>query len=224
MREMYRDASETPDSIGDDDVSIDVYMGSDPFTDRFPVWFRIVGRFVAAARRRSSTSPLFSAFVYLSNLLHNVALVHKVAIVDEKGEVRGYLRVRVEPIAADATPSRGGHAGAVRQSARLNFRRENFLKRAGGHGNAREADAKKNTSSTSEGYASSENGEHARAPLTLIVCRDDGPYVDSGVEREELDAEFPSHITSGKEFSFRVTVVETIDVPAHFTDVFCQFK
>lgn len=41
------------------------------------------------------------AFVYLSNLLYPVPLVHRVAIVTEKGEVRGFLRVGVQAIAGE---------------------------------------------------------------------------------------------------------------------------
>lgn len=43
---------------------------------------------------------LFSsrAFVYLSNLLYPVPLVHRVAVVSEKGEVKGFLRVAVQAI------------------------------------------------------------------------------------------------------------------------------
>lgn len=37
--------------------------------------------------------------MYLSNLLYPVPLVHRVAIVTEKGEVRGFLRVGVQAIA-----------------------------------------------------------------------------------------------------------------------------
>lgn len=44
---------------------------------------------------------LFRAFVYLSNLLYSVPLVHRVAIVTEKGEVRGFLRVGVQAIAGE---------------------------------------------------------------------------------------------------------------------------
>lgn len=43
----------------------------------------------------------FRAFVYLSNLLYPVPLVHRVAIVTEKGEVRGFLRVGVQAIAGE---------------------------------------------------------------------------------------------------------------------------
>lgn len=41
---------------------------------------------------------LIRAFVYLSNLLYPVPLVHRVAIVSEKGEVKGFLRVAVQAI------------------------------------------------------------------------------------------------------------------------------
>lgn len=44
----------------------------------------------------AASSP--RAFVYLSNLLYPVPLVHRVAIVSEKGEVKGFLRVAVQAI------------------------------------------------------------------------------------------------------------------------------
>lgn len=79
MREMYQhDADMSPTNS---DPTMETIMGADPFYDRFP-WFRLVGR----------------AFVYLTNLLHNVPLVHKVAIVNEKGDVKGYLRVGIQPV------------------------------------------------------------------------------------------------------------------------------
>lgn len=59
-------------------------IGGDPFYDRFP-WFRLIGR----------------SFVYLSNLLHNVPLIHKVAIVSEKGVVKGWLSVALQAIVTD---------------------------------------------------------------------------------------------------------------------------
>lgn len=38
------------------------------------------------------------AFVYLSNLMYPVPLIHKVAIVNEKGDVKGYLKVAVQAV------------------------------------------------------------------------------------------------------------------------------
>ena len=126
----------------------------------------------------------------MSNLLHNVPLIHKVAVVNESGDVKGYLRVSIEPIIEDKSskPTKSG----VIQSARLNFRKEDFVK----------AKKKSNENENQGSYASSET--------------------DSGVE--DLDAEFPKHIRKDGEFSFRVTVIETVDIPIHYSDVFCQFK
>ncbi|KAF8363756.1 unc-104 [Pristionchus pacificus] len=92
----------------DDDGSpldtMDALIGADPFYDRFP-WFRMIGR----------------AFVYLSNIVHDVSLVHRVAIVNEKGEVKGYLKVAIDMEGVWTTPENG-----VRQSAKLHFRKEDF--------------------------------------------------------------------------------------------------
>ena len=38
------------------------------------------------------------AFTYLSNLFYPVPLIHRVAIVSEKGDVKGYLRVAVQVV------------------------------------------------------------------------------------------------------------------------------
>lgn len=44
----------------------------------------------------------FRSFVYLSNLLYPVPLVHRVAVVSEKGDVKGFLRVAVQAISRKA--------------------------------------------------------------------------------------------------------------------------
>lgn len=56
--------------------------------------------------------------MYLSNLLYPVPLVHRVAIVSEKGEVKGFLRVAVQAISgacgapgAGSVPSPTGPLG-----------------------------------------------------------------------------------------------------------------
>lgn len=79
MREMYHNEAEL--SPTSPDYNVESLTGGDPFYDRFP-WFRMVGR----------------SFIYLSNLLYPVPLVHKVAIVNERGDVRGYIRVALQPV------------------------------------------------------------------------------------------------------------------------------
>lgn len=66
------------------------------------------------------------AFVYLSNLLYPVPLIHRVAIVSEKGEVRGFLRVAVQAIAADEEAP--DYGSGIRQSgtAKISFDNEYF--------------------------------------------------------------------------------------------------
>ena len=59
--------------------------------------FRLVGR----------------AVVYLSNLMYPVPLIHRIAIVNEKGDVRGYLRVAVQAILGKAE---GGKKHSAPQS------------------------------------------------------------------------------------------------------------
>lgn len=46
---------------------------------------------------------LHRAFVYLSNLLYPVPLVHRVAVVSEKGDIKGFLRVAVQAISGERT-------------------------------------------------------------------------------------------------------------------------
>ena len=70
----------------DPNNSMETMLGGDPFYDRFP-WFRLIGR----------------SFIYLSNLLHNVPLIHKVAIVSDKGIVKGWLSVALQAIVSGNT-------------------------------------------------------------------------------------------------------------------------
>lgn len=81
---------------------------SDPFYDRFP-WFRIIGR----------------SYVYLSNLLYPVSLSHeRIPIVNEHGDVKGYLKVivQVENISdQDNGSNEAFNVNSVKQSARISF-------------------------------------------------------------------------------------------------------
>lgn len=99
MREMYHNEAEL--SPTSPDYNVESLTGGDPFYDRFP-WFRMVGR----------------SFVYLSNLLYPVPLVHKVAIVNERGDVRGFLRIAVQPVMDEESID---FNNGVKQSAKILF-------------------------------------------------------------------------------------------------------
>ena len=83
MRTMYYNSAEASSFISEPN-NMENMIGGDPFYDRFP-WFRLIGR----------------SFIYLSNLLHNVPLIHKVAIVSDKGVVKGWLSVALQAIVTD---------------------------------------------------------------------------------------------------------------------------
>ena len=104
MREMYQNEAEVSPSSPDPQTSKDINLNADPFYDRFP-WYAIL-QFYKVVK---ITKYFFFRFrlvgravVYLSNLLYPVPLIHRIAIVNEKGDVRGYLRVAVQAILGKA--------------------------------------------------------------------------------------------------------------------------
>ncbi|XP_061832657.1 kinesin-like protein KIF1B isoform X8 [Nerophis lumbriciformis] len=180
--------------------------GQDPFYDRSP-WFILVGR----------------AFVYLSNLLYPVPLVHRVAIVTEKGDVRGFLRVGVQAIAADEEAP--DYGSGVRQSgtAKISFDDEYFTKNdyqspvmthsglsleelriVEGQGQSSEI----NTPSEELNRINDMELKLDNIPETKMSC-DDG---------------LPGQLEIGSTFTFRVTVLQTTAIPPEYADIFCQFN
>ncbi|XP_035032725.2 kinesin-like protein KIF1A isoform X12 [Hippoglossus stenolepis] len=200
------------DDDDDDDDEGELCRGSsegqDPFYDRSPL-FSVVGR----------------AFVYLSNLLYPVPLVHRVAIVSEKGEVKGFLRVAVQAISADEEAP--DYGSGVRQSgtAKISFEDQQYekfqsescsvgLSRTGisqeelrfveGEGQSSEMGP-----SADEVNNNTSGGEELENPLKATV---DGP----------LDA--LEHLRIGNIFTFRVTVLQASSISAEYADIFCQFN
>lgn len=168
MREMYQNLADdiSPTTPGQtmaiNGSQIQQQDGpSDPFYDRFP-WFRLIGR----------------SYVYLSNLLYPVVLTHdRVPVVNEHGDVKGFLKITVQASKQDETDSNVAVAEGglvVRQSARINFDEA-----SGG--------------------------------------------VEIGENTEALD-DLPIHLQPGKDFTFRVAVVNAAGIDQNFSDVFIQFK
>lgn len=188
---MYHNEAEM--SPTSPDYNVESLTGGDPFYDRFP-WFRLVGR----------------GFVYLSNLLYPVTLIHKVAIVSEKGDVRGYLRVAVQAVLDEDNADQVG----VRQSARIAFEAPN-----------RGAVIDNKNSHNLEDRVI--EGHCAIDPIKLdelIECDADSGRGDSSVSSDLKEEDVPEHLALNKEFTFRVTVLQAIGVSTEYADIFCQFK
>ncbi|XP_034091643.1 kinesin-like protein KIF1A isoform X7 [Gymnodraco acuticeps] len=206
MREMYDRAADVPNNTTEDGEN--VMTGGDPFYDRFP-WFRLVGR----------------AFVYLSNLLYPVPLVHRVAIVSEKGEVKGFLRVAVQAISADEEAP--DYGSGVRQSgtAKISFEDKQYEKFQ-----SESCSVGLSHTGVSQEELRIVEGEGQIAEL--------GPSADevnnntSGADEPEnpvksLDGPLDTaleHLRIGNVFTFRVTVLQASSISAEYADIFCQFN
>lgn len=191
MREMYHNEAEL--SPTSPDYNVESLTGGDPFYDRFP-WFRMVGR----------------SFIYLSNLLYPVPLVHKVAIVNERGDVRGYLRVAVQPVLVEESID---FNNGVKQSARLVFNEDD----------AKPKYRALNEKDDVQRYI--DNGG-LDSKLEELEDADSGRGIDSNSasECQEANEEPGEHLQTGKEFTFRVTVLQATGIGAEYADIFCQFN
>ncbi|XP_043347570.1 kinesin-like protein KIF1A isoform X3 [Dermochelys coriacea] len=199
-----------------------LYDGRDPFYDRSPL-FSLVGR----------------AFVYLSNLLYPVPLVHRVAIVSEKGEVKGFLRVAVQAISADEEAP--DYGSGVRQSgtAKISFDDQHFEKVQYGSQPQFQSEACPMAGMSRSGTSQEElrivegqgqitdigpsadevnNNTCAVTPDDLLLDNPEKVALDEPLEAV-LD-----HLTLGSIFTFRVTVLQASSISAEYADIFCQFN
>ncbi|XP_029911298.1 kinesin-like protein KIF1B isoform X5 [Myripristis murdjan] len=180
--------------------------GQDPFYDRSP-WFILVGR----------------AFVYLSNLLYPVPLVHRVAIVTEKGDVRGFLRVGVQAIAADEEAP--DYGSGVRQSgtAKISFDDEYFKKNDFPSTVMTRSGLSLEELRIVEGQGQSSEVITPSEELNRINDMDLklGNVVETKLSRGEGLA---GQLEVGSIFTFRVTVLQASGILPEYADIFCQFN
>uniref|UniRef100_A0A6Q2Z0E2 plus-end-directed kinesin ATPase n=1 Tax=Esox lucius TaxID=8010 RepID=A0A6Q2Z0E2_ESOLU len=206
MREMYDRAGEMASSNQDDNEG--ALTGNDPFYDRFH-WFKLVGR----------------AFVYLSNLLYPVPLVHRVAIVTEKGDVRGFLRVGVQGISADEEAP--DYGSGVRQSgtAKISFDDEYFKKndfpstvmtRSGL--SLEELRFVEGQGQSSDITTSSEEQNRINDMVLILKLQDELKSFHSSCKG------LAGQLEVGSIFTFRVTVLQASGILPEYADIFCQFN
>uniref|UniRef100_A0AAQ4R530 plus-end-directed kinesin ATPase n=1 Tax=Gasterosteus aculeatus aculeatus TaxID=481459 RepID=A0AAQ4R530_GASAC len=180
--------------------------GQDPFYDRSP-WFILVGR----------------AFVYLSNLLYPVPLVHRVAVVTEKGEVRGFLRVGVQAIAADEEAP--DYGSGVRQSgtAKISFDDEYFKKNDFPSTVMTHSGLSQEELRFVEGQGQSSEVITPSEELNRINDMDLklGNVADTKLSCGD---DLAGQLEVGSIFTFRVTVLQANGVPPEYADIFCQFN
>ncbi|KAH1175717.1 hypothetical protein KIL84_022242 [Mauremys mutica] len=183
--------------------------GHDPFYDRSP-WFILVGR----------------AFVYLSNLLYPVPLIHRVAVVSEKGEVRGFLRVAVQAIAADEEAP--DYGSGIRQSgtAKISFDDEYFNKTDFSSVAMTRSGLSLEELRIVEGQGQSSEVITPPEEINRINDLDlkSGTLLDGKMVMEGFTEEVGDHLKLGSVFTFRVTVLQASGILPEYADIFCQFN
>ncbi|NXG20318.1 KIF1B protein, partial [Grallaria varia] len=199
---------DTGSDVGTEEGSELFNDGRDPFYDRSP-WFILVGR----------------AFVYLSNLLYPVPLIHRVAVVSEKGEVRGFLRVAVQAIAADEEAP--DYGSGIRQSgtAKISFDNEYFDK-----GDFSSVAMTRSGLSLEElriVEGQGQNSEVTTPPEEINRINEldlKSATLDGKMTLEGFTEEVGGHLKLGSVFTFRVTVLQASGILPEYADIFCQFN
>ncbi|XP_072773344.1 kinesin-like protein KIF1B isoform X9 [Taeniopygia guttata] len=206
MREMYDRAGDV--ASGSQEEPEGSMTGSDPFYDRFH-WFKLVGR----------------AFVYLSNLLYPVPLIHRVAVVSEKGEVRGFLRVAVQAIAADEEAP--DYGSGIRQSgtAKISFDNEYFDKSDFSSVAMTRSGLSLEELRIVEGQG--QNSDVTTPPEEINRMNEldlKSATLDGKMTMEGFTEEIGDHLKLGSVFTFRVTVLQASGILPEYADIFCQFN
>ncbi|XP_068014469.1 kinesin-like protein KIF1B isoform X3 [Melanerpes formicivorus] len=199
---------DTGSDVGTEEGSDLFNDGRDPFYDRSP-WFILVGR----------------AFVYLSNLLYPVPLIHRVAVVSEKGEVRGFLRVAVQAIAADEEAP--DYGSGIRQSgtAKISFDNEYFDKSDFSSVAMTRSGLSLEELRIVEGQG--QNSDVTTPPEEINRMNDldlKSATLDGKMTMEGFTEEIGDHLKLGSVFTFRVTVLQASGILPEYADIFCQFN
>lgn len=217
---------------------------NDPFYDRHH-WCTIIGR----------------AYLYLTNLLHPITVVQKIAVVNDAGDVKGYLRVVVQAVKDNeelgAVPEMGSISFNIERSARIKFDdlNENLLR------TEREIDdilddmvavrsypSLRKSTFPEDCYETMEDGKRifSRYPrlessiktfrgfineLTEEANEDDDDKLETndhenigGTSNVEQENSSNKHLRLGSQFTFRITILQAIDLPKSYSDVFCQYS
>lgn len=199
MREMYKSSSESPTSPTETIREGDEETNSwDPFHDRFP-WFRLIGR----------------GYVYIANLLHSLTLIQKIPIINERGDVKGFLRVAVQAVTGtdeDALPDFPGNSvgAGFRQSAKVSF----------------DADDESLKLLQDQLEAKCEENNFYPKLLTKYSDLNSVDQVNNNYQ-STMDSEeilLKNDLKIGSEITFRVIILQIIGIQKEYRDVFCQFN
>lgn len=213
--------------------------------------------------RHHKTSIIGRGYLYLSSLLHPVTIVQKIAIVNESGDVKGYLRVAVQAVRTNqemgSVPKMGTISFNMKQSAEIKFHEDdpNLIK------TEREIDdiledvigVRSCPSLRKEKYDDScyEYIDGIKQFTKYPDCEDTVNTIDDFInDLTEVDEdnigrndndnsqsdsddcnnhsngclknEANRHLRLGSQFTFRITILEAMELPKSYSHVFCQYS
>jgi kinesin family protein 1 len=152
--------------------------------------------------------------------MHDTPLIHNVPIVSEKGLVRGHIKITVQailgkparrptglttvllicPLPLEDNEDIKSTSKVLKQSnyARVQFEDSTYSRQCVAEG------GDESSSASSE---------------SLMVIADNVSRLDS--INEDL---LPAYLKIGKEFTFRIIILEVAGISTEYSDIFCQFK
>ncbi|CAF3486029.1 unnamed protein product [Rotaria socialis] len=225
MREMYSNAADhsptSPNQSMDSLVTDEISIQADPFYDRFP-WFRPIGR----------------AFVYLTNLLYGLPLVQNVAIVSERGAIKGYLKIAIQQLQTSMSSSTEEPNSEqiklmkiyknANGMTKIAFDDETYFKEI--RTSSSSIDLIKSSDSLDINFRYVE-GQSQCGLNDLVQQKSTIDSLPAYIQNKELSMMTTSDIPSnellqqlGIEYQFRVIILEASKIPIEYEDIFCQFN
>jgi kinesin family member 1 len=128
----------------------------------------------------------------------------------------GYLKVVVQPVLDDEN---GEYSSGVKQSARLSFAEDLREKSETSAQPSSEAAFQRSDPSPDDRVV---EGQGSGTQETDVEHGTKTQPEDSAAadDKESL----PDHLSLGKDFTFRITVLHAVSIPTEYSDVFCQFN
>uniref|UniRef100_A0AAA9TP34 plus-end-directed kinesin ATPase n=1 Tax=Bos taurus TaxID=9913 RepID=A0AAA9TP34_BOVIN len=182
------------------------------------------GEMASSAQDESETTMTGSDPFY--DRFHWFKLVGRVAIVSEKGEVRGFLRVAVQAIAADEEAP--DYGSGIRQSgtAKISFDNEYFNQSDISSVALTRSGLSLEELRIVEGQGQS--SEVITPPEEVNRMNDldlkSSTLLDGKMMMEGFSEEIGNHLKLGSAFTFRVTVLQASGILPEYADIFCQFN
>lgn len=184
---------------------------NDPFTDRYS-WYRLIGR----------------SYLYLTNLLFNLRLVQTIPIVDEKCDIKGYLKVLIEPSNEEDNQDHKFQNNNIKQSARCLFEDDDP--------SIRELEDELDSYSSSYQYNIVDLTKwivkklpNQKKIFTLTDnynddAKDEEVFVDLDLNEDEPTYSDRIELKIGDEFNFRIVILQIINLDKKYADVITNFN